>query len=215
MTVFCVTQGRVVMGTQAVSPYQQVIEKTKNLAFRSQMLVMNIEKKLATKDQEVGGSVEHFGFLACCSWFCEALHRCGHDKMAWSVVQWKYCGSFVVNLVKNQNVLFEGHWSGLFCNQWWTSWPLYMLLLLESECISFACSLHNMKLLISQLCVCCCVFCVVDIAVGSRLATFSKGRTLCAEDDSRRRSTSWHCSDCWTVSAVLHWKLHCSYIKLI
>jgi len=41
------------MGTQAVSPYQQVIEKTKNLAFRSQMLVMNIEKKLATKDQEV------------------------------------------------------------------------------------------------------------------------------------------------------------------
>jgi len=46
-------QGRVVMGTQAVSPYQQVIEKTKNLAFRSQMLVMNIEKKLATKDQEV------------------------------------------------------------------------------------------------------------------------------------------------------------------
>lgn len=44
--------GRVVMGTQAVSPYQQVIEKTKNLAFRSQMLVMNIEKKLATKDQE-------------------------------------------------------------------------------------------------------------------------------------------------------------------
>jgi len=55
------------MGTQAVSPYQQVIEKTKNLAFRSQMLVMNIEKKLATKDQEVGGSVEHFGFLVCCS----------------------------------------------------------------------------------------------------------------------------------------------------
>ena len=67
MTVFCVTQGRVVMGTQAVSPYQQVIEKTKNLAFRSQMLVMNIEKKLATKDQEVVGSVEHFGFLVCCS----------------------------------------------------------------------------------------------------------------------------------------------------
>jgi len=43
----------VVMGTQAVSPYQQVIEKTKNLSFRSQMLVMNVEKKLSTKDQEV------------------------------------------------------------------------------------------------------------------------------------------------------------------
>jgi len=50
-------QGRVVMGTQAVSPYQQVIEKTKNLAFRSQMLVMNIEKKLASKDQEVMSSL--------------------------------------------------------------------------------------------------------------------------------------------------------------
>jgi len=48
------------MGTQAVSPYQQVIEKTKNLAFRSQMLVMNIEKKLATKDQEVV-------FIGCCT----------------------------------------------------------------------------------------------------------------------------------------------------
>lgn len=44
--------GRVVMGTQGISPYQQVIEKTKNLAFRSQMLVMNLEKKLSTKDQE-------------------------------------------------------------------------------------------------------------------------------------------------------------------
>jgi len=43
--------GHVVMGTQAVSPYQQVIEKTKGLSFRSQMLAMNIEKKLGqTKD---------------------------------------------------------------------------------------------------------------------------------------------------------------------
>ena len=41
------------MGTQAVSPYQQVIEKTKGLAFRSQMLTMNIEKKLGAKTQEV------------------------------------------------------------------------------------------------------------------------------------------------------------------
>uniref|UniRef100_A0A3Q3A1A3 Eukaryotic translation initiation factor 3 subunit E n=1 Tax=Kryptolebias marmoratus TaxID=37003 RepID=A0A3Q3A1A3_KRYMA len=37
--------GHVVMGNNAVSPYQQVIEKTKSLSFRSQMLVMNIEKK--------------------------------------------------------------------------------------------------------------------------------------------------------------------------
>ena len=37
--------GHVVMGTQAVSPYQQVIEKTKNLAFRSQVLALTIEKK--------------------------------------------------------------------------------------------------------------------------------------------------------------------------
>merc|ERR1739838_1026730 len=37
----------VVMGNNAVSPYQQVIEKTKSLSFRSQMLAMNIEKKIA------------------------------------------------------------------------------------------------------------------------------------------------------------------------
>lgn len=35
------------MGNNAVSPYQQVIEKTKSLSFRSQLLVMNIEKKQA------------------------------------------------------------------------------------------------------------------------------------------------------------------------
>jgi len=44
--------GHVVMGTQAVSPYQQVIEKTKNLSVRSQMLAFNIEKKLGRKDQD-------------------------------------------------------------------------------------------------------------------------------------------------------------------
>lgn len=44
--------GRVVMGTQGISPYQQVIEKTKNLAFKSQMLVMNLEKRLSNRDQE-------------------------------------------------------------------------------------------------------------------------------------------------------------------
>jgi translation initiation factor 3 subunit E len=41
--------GHVVMGAQAQSTYQQVIEKTKGLAFRSQMLVMNTEKKLTPK----------------------------------------------------------------------------------------------------------------------------------------------------------------------
>ena len=46
-------QGHVVMGTKAVSPYQQVIEKTKGLSFRSQMLAMHIEKKLGNKSQEV------------------------------------------------------------------------------------------------------------------------------------------------------------------
>merc|ERR1719357_572603 len=39
--------GHVVMGNNAISPYQQVIEKTKSLAFRCQMLAMNIEKKQA------------------------------------------------------------------------------------------------------------------------------------------------------------------------
>lgn len=42
-----VCQGHVVMGNNAVSPYQQVIEKTKSLSFRSQMLAINIEKKVA------------------------------------------------------------------------------------------------------------------------------------------------------------------------
>lgn len=44
-----------VMGNNAVSPYQQVIEKTKSLSFRSQMLAMNIEKKMAHSNRnEVG-----------------------------------------------------------------------------------------------------------------------------------------------------------------
>merc|ERR550519_992540 len=45
-------QGHVVMGTQAVSPYQQVIEKTKGLAFRSQMLIVKIEKTLGARSNE-------------------------------------------------------------------------------------------------------------------------------------------------------------------
>lgn len=46
--------GHVVMGTQAISPYQQVIEKTKGLSFRSQLLAVNIEKKIGAKHQEQG-----------------------------------------------------------------------------------------------------------------------------------------------------------------
>ena len=38
--------GHVIMGNNAVSPYQQVIQKTKGLSFRRQMLSMFIEKKL-------------------------------------------------------------------------------------------------------------------------------------------------------------------------
>ena len=46
-------QGHVVMGTQAVSPYQQLIDKTKNLSFRTQMLSMNVEKKANARNSEV------------------------------------------------------------------------------------------------------------------------------------------------------------------
>ena len=82
-------QGRVVMGTQAVSPYQQVIEKTKNLAFRSQMLVMNIEKKLATKDQEVVihcysralDDIDSLKTLVCWT-LSYCMHLCGPPKEA-------------------------------------------------------------------------------------------------------------------------------------
>ena len=38
--------GHVIMGNDAVSPYQQVIEKTKSLSFGKPVLAMNIEKKL-------------------------------------------------------------------------------------------------------------------------------------------------------------------------
>jgi len=42
-------KGHVVMGTLGVSPYQQVIEKTKNQSVRAQMLCFNVEKKLGGK----------------------------------------------------------------------------------------------------------------------------------------------------------------------
>ncbi|XP_015239914.1 PREDICTED: eukaryotic translation initiation factor 3 subunit E-B-like [Cyprinodon variegatus] len=50
--------GHVVMGNNAVSPYQQVIEKTKSLSFRSQMLAMNMEKRTAHGGRN---EVEHPG----------------------------------------------------------------------------------------------------------------------------------------------------------
>merc|ERR1711978_833262 len=42
--------GHVVMGTQTMSPYQTLIEKTKALSFRSQMLSINLEKKRKAQD---------------------------------------------------------------------------------------------------------------------------------------------------------------------
>merc|ERR550534_2860516 len=45
-------QGHVVMGTQAVSPYQQLIEKTKTLSVRSQKLATDIEKKLNARNAD-------------------------------------------------------------------------------------------------------------------------------------------------------------------
>ena len=51
--VIVLLQGHVVMGTQAISPYQQLIDKTKNLSFRTQMLAMNIEKKANARSTEV------------------------------------------------------------------------------------------------------------------------------------------------------------------
>jgi len=41
-------KGIVVMGSQALSPYQTVIEKTKNLFNRTQMLAQNSERKRDT-----------------------------------------------------------------------------------------------------------------------------------------------------------------------
>lgn len=46
-------QGHVVMATQTVSPYQQLIEKTKMLSVRSQKLAGDIEKKLNARNAEV------------------------------------------------------------------------------------------------------------------------------------------------------------------
>nr|CAG4643868.1 EOG090X0491 [Lepidurus arcticus] len=46
-------QGHVVMGTQTLSPYQQLIEKTKALTLRSQRLAGEIEKRVSIRNPEV------------------------------------------------------------------------------------------------------------------------------------------------------------------
>uniref|UniRef100_A0A673IN49 Eukaryotic translation initiation factor 3 subunit E n=1 Tax=Sinocyclocheilus rhinocerous TaxID=307959 RepID=A0A673IN49_9TELE len=56
--------GHVVMGNNAVSPYQQVIEKTKSLSFRSQMLAMNIEKKQSHANRNEVKAAEHLSFTS-------------------------------------------------------------------------------------------------------------------------------------------------------
>lgn len=53
-------QGHVVMGTQAVSPYEQVIEKTKGLSFKCMNMAMTIEKREAVKQQSSSG-IPHWG----------------------------------------------------------------------------------------------------------------------------------------------------------
>ena len=50
--------------SSAASPYQQVIEKSKSLSFRSQMLAMNIEKKLNqdSRSEAPNWAAQDFGF---------------------------------------------------------------------------------------------------------------------------------------------------------
>jgi len=46
--------GHVVMGTQPVSPYQQLVEKIDSLSVRSEALQSLIERKLKARAQDVG-----------------------------------------------------------------------------------------------------------------------------------------------------------------
>ena len=48
----CYFQGHVVMGTQAAAVHQQVIERTKGIMYRTQMVTASIDKKLASKQQQ-------------------------------------------------------------------------------------------------------------------------------------------------------------------
>lgn len=50
--------GHVVMGQQAVSLYQQVFDKTKALAYRTQMLVMKLENKKESKKNNEWGTAD-------------------------------------------------------------------------------------------------------------------------------------------------------------
>jgi len=60
-------QGTVVMGSQALSPYQIIIEKTKNLFNRTQMLAQNSERKRDTNtnwsNYQTQQSQTHSGIL--------------------------------------------------------------------------------------------------------------------------------------------------------
>merc|ERR1719282_62397 len=47
-------QGHVVMGTQAAAVHQQVIERTKGIMYRTQIVVTSIDKKLQAKQQTYG-----------------------------------------------------------------------------------------------------------------------------------------------------------------
>lgn len=60
-------KGHVVMGTQAVSPYEQVIEKTRALSVRSQMLTMQVAKRLNKNSESVSLRKRKFRFPLSCS----------------------------------------------------------------------------------------------------------------------------------------------------
>jgi hypothetical protein len=42
-----------VFGAQAISPYQQIIEKTKNLSMRANAIAISIDKKIKNVEQQV------------------------------------------------------------------------------------------------------------------------------------------------------------------
>ena len=50
-------QGHVIMNTQTTSLYQRVIDKTKTLAFQSQFVAQNIDKKKAAEALALAGGV--------------------------------------------------------------------------------------------------------------------------------------------------------------
>merc|ERR1719381_74345 len=52
--------GHVVMGTHTVSPYEALIERTKHLSMRSQILQLNVEKKKKAQDQPNWGDNDGF-----------------------------------------------------------------------------------------------------------------------------------------------------------